>query len=289
MRSIRERFSRLFGGNREREELYEEMEDLLVEADMGPITATTIVDEFRQAGRGAGAGRDEMIESLRDIIAEHLVSTTIDVDPDTVNVFLVLGVNGVGKTTTIAKLAGLYRREYDVPVYLAAADTFRAAAIDQLSIHGDRLGIRTYRQEPGSDPGAVVFDAVTSVLTEGRGLIFADTAGRMHNKANLVRELQKIDKVIGGKRIGGVYKKLLVIDATTGLNGYRQAEVFNEAIGVDAVILSKFDSAAKGGSIISICKELKLPFAFVGTGEGYEDLRRFDSEHFLEQLFGETD
>jgi fused signal recognition particle receptor len=193
----------------------------------------------------------------------------------------VLGVNGVGKTTSIAKMATYYKNE-GYKVVMAAADTFRAAAIDQLELHAQRTGVRIVRQENGSDPGAVIYDAISSAQARGDNLILCDTAGRMHNKENLVRELQKIDKVIRNRIKPENYKKILVIDATTGQNSISQAQIFNEAVGIDALILTKYDSAAKAGALVQI----GLPVAFVGTGEHYEDMHVFDKDEFLTSLAG---
>jgi fused signal recognition particle receptor len=196
---------------------------------------------------------------------------------------MLLGVNGVGKTTTAAKLAHFYRRTRpDLPLVLAAADTFRAAAIDQLKVHGERLGARVVAQQQGGDPGAVVFDAASALQASGGGLSLIDTAGRLHNKENLVRELQKIDRIAQSKASPGCYKKLLVLDATTGQNALRQAEVFHEAIGVDYVVMTKADSSAKGGVAFS----LGLPIAFVCTGEGYDDIRVFDPAAYVHGYLG---
>ena len=200
--------------------------------------------------------------------------------------FLILGVNGVGKTTSIAKLAQYYT-DKGYKVMLAAADTFRAAAVDQLDIHAERLGIRIVKQKTGSDPGAVVYDAVTSAMSQGEEIILVDTAGRMHNKENLMRELQKINKVIAGRGVKEEnYKKLIVIDSTTGQNGLSQTLLFNNAVPLDGVILSKYDSAAKGGALVQIGQQLSLPIAFVGTGETYRDIHPFDREEFLNSLVG---
>jgi fused signal recognition particle receptor len=202
-------------------------------------------------------------------------------------VFLVLGVNGVGKTTTIAKLAEYYRRRGGIPEpVLAAGDTFRAAAIDQLRIHGERLGLRVVGQSPGADPGAVIFDAIESAKARNASLVLADTAGRMHTKANLVKEMQKIHRVVESRIGDGVYRTLLVIDATTGQNGLRQAEIFNEAIGVSSCILAKYDSTAKGGIALAISHQLGIPFSFLGTGEQYGDLEPFDTDRYLDGLVG---
>jgi len=172
------------------------------------------------------------------------------------------------------------------PVILAAADTFRAAAIEQLKFHGDRTGIRVVAHQNGSDPGAVIFDAADSVRAQGGGLVIADTAGRLHNKDNLVRELQKIDRIAQSKADPDCYRKILVLDATTGQNGMRQAEVFHEAVGVDAIILTKYDSTARGGIAISVGKELGLPVAFIGTGEKYEDFMLFNNDIYLAEFTG---
>ena len=199
---------------------------------------------------------------------------------------MILGFNGVGKTTTIAKMSK-YFKEKGLSVVMAAGDPFRAAAVDQLDIHAERLGMRIVKQQMGSDPGAVIFDAITSAEAHHDDLILADTAGRMHNKENLMKELKKMDKVIHAKGIEeGRYKKFLVIDSTTGQNGVSQAHLFNEAVHLDGIILTKYDSAAKGGALIQIGRTLGLPVVFVCVGEGYDDIRRFDKDSFLNSLLG---
>ena len=199
---------------------------------------------------------------------------------------MILGVNGVGKTTTIAKMAKRYSKD-GYKVLLAAGDTFRAAAVDQLDIHANRLGMRIVKQQMGSDPGAVIYDAITSAEAHGDELILLDTAGRMHNKENLMKELQKMDKVIHARGVADeCYKKFLVIDATTGQNGVSQAMLFNEAVKLDGVILTKYDSAAKGGSLLQIGRLLNLPVLFVCVGEGYDDIRPFDKDEFITALMG---
>jgi len=197
----------------------------------------------------------------------------------------VLGVNGVGKTTTIAKLAARYIGEGFTPV-MSAADTFRAAAIDQLQLHAQRVGCRIVSQNPGADPGAVIYDTISSAAARGEQIILADTAGRMHTKENLLKELQKIDKIVNHRIERACYTKVLVIDSTTGQNGIRQAQMFHSAIGVDSLILTKYDSASKGGSVIQIGKDLGIPVSFVGTGEKYADLEVFDRDEFLNALLG---
>ncbi len=202
------------------------------------------------------------------------------------NIILVLGVNGVGKTTTIAKLSKWFRDQHKMEAVLSAGDTFRAAAIDQLKTHGERLGIRVVAQNPGSDPGAVIYDTIESALSKNNNLIIADTAGRMHNKANLVKELQKINKIIESKIENVNYQTMLIIDSTTGQNGLQQAEIFNEAVGVDSIVLSKYDSAAKGGTALTISRKLGIPFSFIATGEKYDDIAPFDSDFYLNSLLG---
>jgi fused signal recognition particle receptor len=212
-----------------------------------------------------------------------------ELDEKMPTVFLILGVNGVGKTTSIAKLANYYQRQ-GKQVLLAAADTFRAAAIDQLEVHAQRLGCRIVKQKNGSDPGSVVFDAITSAQAKKEDLILVDTAGRMHNKENLLRELSKIDKIVKGRGIDDAhYKKFLVIDSTTGQNGISQAELFNQAVALDALILTKYDSLAKGGALVQIGEKLHIPIAYVGTGETYADMHPFDKDEFLDTLVGLTD
>jgi fused signal recognition particle receptor len=205
----------------------------------------------------------------------------------TLTVLLVLGVNGVGKTTTIAKLAAWYRRSQGIEsTVLVAGDTFRAAAIDQLRLLGERLGLPVVAQEPGADPGAVIFDGISSARARGSELVIADTAGRLHNREALVKELAKIDRIVRAKAPGDASRRLLVLDATTGQNALAQAEVFHAAVGVDAMVLAKYDSTAKGGMVVPISRALGVPFAFVGVGEKPDDLEPFDVERYLESLLG---
>ncbi len=283
-RRIRDLFNRRSSVD---EAFFEELEELLVEADFGASAAVDLVDELREESKGSSSGwqRQEFTAALKKLLLPSLQSVDITPDPDKLTLYLVLGVNGVGKTTTIAKMAHRFMKNGTKSVVFAAADTFRAAAIDQLGIHAGRVGARLVKQEHGSDPGAVIYDAVTSAKSRGENLILADTAGRMHNRVNLVKELEKINR-IAQERIGsdGVYKKLLVIDATTGQNGLRQAETFNDAVGIDAVILTKYDSSAKGGIVAAISRKLKLPFAFIGRGEGMDHLVPFNPEEYLDEL-----
>ncbi|TAH56432.1 MAG: signal recognition particle-docking protein FtsY [Sphaerochaeta sp.] len=281
------RLKSLFGIKRFDESYFEELEELLIEGDLGSKLTMQISDEVRDLVRKK---KDLTTKDLQLLVKEQLrpmVHTFHPaIDRNALNVFLILGVNGVGKTTTIAKIARLYKAQ-GYSVTLAAADTFRAAAIDQLEVHADRLGVRIVKQESGSDPGAVVFDAITSARARGDQLLLVDTAGRMHNKEHLVRELAKIDKIVQTKGVDPAhYKKFLVIDSTTGQNGLSQATIFHQAIRLDALILSKYDSLAKGGALIQIGDSLGLPISFVGVGEKYGDLELFEAEPFLDSLVG---
>ena len=266
---------------------YEEFEDLLIESDIGVVPAMDIskrlLDKF---GKRGPENRDVAILEITNILSEMLLEVEPLINKDKTTFLLVLGVNGVGKTTTIAKMAHYYKNKYDVEAILSAGDTFRAAAIDQLMLHGERLGLKVIHQQQGADPGAVIFDSIESAKARGASLVIADTAGRMHNKANLVKELEKINRIIASKAKNADFKKILVIDATTGQNGFRQAEMFHEAVGIDEVVLSKYDSMARGGIALSISSKLKIPFSFVGTGERYSDLEVFRKEDFIKKITG---
>ena len=271
---FREKLKGLFTSRKIDEAFFEELEDTLIEGDLGARLTDEIVEV------------EDLQQIMKRLLEAYVKTASVDLAPGGLNVFMILGVNGVGKTTSIAKMASWYRKG-GKKVLLAAADTFRAAAVDQLDIHATRLGMRIVKQSSGSDPGAVVYDALTSALAQGDDLVLADTAGRMHNKENLMRELQKIDKIIAGRGIPAErYRKLLVIDATTGQNGLSQAMLFNSAVHLDGVILTKYDSAAKGGALVQIGQQLGLPILFVGTGERYEDIHPFDKDEFLNALVG---
>jgi fused signal recognition particle receptor len=282
-RSLGARLRDLFASPQQ--DFYEDLEDVLIEADIGPATASSIIDLAQAQIRGRDAkDRDRFFNLIRSQLGEQLQREILEPVENTVNLILVLGVNGVGKTTTIAKLAHFFTEQRQRRVLLAAADTFRAAAIDQLAVWGQRLSLPVIRQDPGADPGAVVFDAISSALANQVDLIIADTAGRMHNKAHLVKELGKIDKIASSRLAVPAYKKVLVIDATTGQNALRQAQVFHEAIGIDSIIMAKYDSTAKGGIAVAIARDLGIPFSFIGTGEKLQDLEPFDTESYLNRL-----
>ena len=269
------------------DDFYEELTDILVEGDIGAKTAFTIVDELEGICRDKKiSGEEEVIKELKALLLQSVKSVELTPEPGKTNIWMILGVNGVGKTTSVAKMARLFANKGVPNVVLASADTFRAAAIEQLAMHADKVGVRVISHQHGSDPSAVVFDAAEAVKAKGSGLVLADTAGRLHNKENLVRELQKINKTCMTKADEGCYKKLIVIDATTGQNALRQAEVFNEAVGVDAIIMTKYDSTAKGGVAVSIGRELGIPVAYICTGEKYDDISLFNPENYIDDFLG---
>ena len=278
----------IFASGRTVEGLYDELEDKLIEGDIGPLAAQEIVAELKgEPGKGQLQDRDALTERLRLVLRGYVRAHRLEIESGKLNVFLVLGVNGVGKTTTIAKLADFFRQQnQSTRILFSAADTYRAAAIDQLKILGDRLGLPVISQDSGADPAAVIFDSISSAYARGVEAVLADTAGRMHNKANLVKELQKVDKVVQRRVGSGRYSKVLVVDATTGQNGLQQAETFHEAVGVDSIILAKYDSTAKGGVAVSICRRLGIPISFLGTGERAADLVPFDSARYVDSLLG---
>jgi fused signal recognition particle receptor len=285
---IGKRLRELLASREPDEGLFEELEDAMIEADMGVRTASEMVEGLRRKVREDRIRtRAEMISVLKDELRSDLLVSEIPVPKGELTLLLVLGVNGVGKTTTIAKLAHYFREKRGVErILLAAGDTFRAGAIEQLKLHGTRLGLPVIAQAAGADPGAVIFDAIASASARGTELIIADTAGRLHNKEALVKELMKIDKVVRARLTGGNYRRVLVLDATTGQNSLQQAEVFHKAVGIDSITLAKFDSTAKGGMVVPICRELGIPFSFVGLGEKMQDLEVFDPEAYLDSLFG---
>ena len=255
----------------------------MILSDMGAETAMDTVEELRgrvKAGKIKTA--DEAREALRELLCEQLQvgETTLKLDSSP-SVALFIGVNGVGKTTTIGKLASQFKGE-GKRVLMAAADTFRAAAADQLEIWSERSGVEIVRQHEGADPAAVVFDAMTAAKARKADVVLVDTAGRLHNKQNLMNELNKISRVIDRELPGCDRETLLVLDATTGQNGLIQAKQFKEAAGITGIVLTKLDGSAKGGIVVAIAKELQIPVKFVGVGEGIEDLMPFEPRAFVE-------
>lgn len=267
---------------------WDDLADLLVEGDLGAAFADETVGLLKAACAKSGI-RDGLgaRQELKRILSGYARSVVVEPTKGGLNVVMLLGVNGVGKTTTSAKLARHWLdRGLASKAVLAAGDTFRAAAIEQLKHHGERLGIRVVAQERGSDSGAVLFDAIESALADGSDLVIADTAGRMHTKQNLIKELSKMDKIVAAKADPSRYRRLLVVDATTGQNALAQAESFAEAVSIDGLVLTKYDSSAKGGVALAIAKRLGLPTAFVCDGERYEDIRPFDPDAYLDEFLG---
>lgn len=286
-KSLGEKIKNLFTkSNTQSEDFFEELTDILVEGDIGAKTAYEIVDELESVCKKEKIKESNLIiQKLKSILKENVKSISLLPQKNAQNVWMILGVNGVGKTTSVAKLANLLKKDVE-NIVLASADTFRAAAIEQLQMHGDKIGVRVVSHQHGSDPSAVVFDAAQALKAKGSGIVLADTAGRLHNKENLVRELQKIDRICNQKADENCYKKILVIDSTTGQNALRQAEVFNDAVKLDAIIMTKYDSTAKGGAAISIGRELNLPIAYICFGEKYEDISVFNPEEYLNDFLG---
>lgn len=267
------------------EEFYDELEEALILADMGMETALEAVAALRgRVKEKKLKDKEEVRQCLRDILAEMLTvgNPALDLSGKPA-VLLFIGVNGVGKTTTIGKLASRLKGE-GKRVLLAAGDTFRAAAAEQLTIWADRGGVEIIRHEEGSDPAAVVFDAMNAARARGVDVVLVDTAGRLHNKKNLMNELDKISRVVDREGEGVSKEVLLVLDATTGQNGLIQAKEFGELAGVTGIVLTKLDGTAKGGIVVAIAKEMRAPVKFVGLGEGIEDLRPFDATEFVSAL-----
>lgn len=267
------------------EELYEELEEALIMADIGVDTSLAIIDKLRSKVKNDKIKEVPQVkEALVEIITDILVADKEEFNLSSPAVILVIGVNGVGKTTTIGKLANNYKKQ-GKSVILAAADTFRAAAIDQLQIWGERNSVPVIRHEENSDPAAVVYDAVQSAKAKKADLLICDTAGRLHNKKNLMEELKKIAKIIDREFPDAQVETLLVLDSTTGQNALQQAKLFKEAANITGLVLTKLDGTAKGGIVIAIKNELKIPVRFIGVGEGIDDLQAFNENDFARALF----
>lgn len=277
----------LFGATQITDELWDDLEALLIQADVGVETTTLLVERVRQRVKQEGLTRADQVEVILKQEMTNLVSGYPSSPTDqkrNLTVVLVVGVNGSGKTTSIAKLANYYQKQ-DRRVILAAADTFRAAAIDQLKIWGDRAGVPVIASQPNADPGAVVFDALKSALARKADLVIIDTAGRLHTKFNLMKELEKLKEIARKQVHEAPHDTLLVLDATTGQNALAQAKKFKESVNISGVVLAKLDGTAKGGMVLAIGKELGVPVRFVGTGEHLDDLMPFDPQAFVEGLF----
>ncbi|WP_053364525.1 signal recognition particle-docking protein FtsY [Bacillus sp. FJAT-27251] len=274
------------------EEFFEELEEILIGADVGFETVMELIDELKMEVKRRNIQDPREVQA---VISEKLVDiyegagdeeSTLNLENEGLTVILFVGVNGVGKTTTIGKLAHKFKQE-GKSVLLAAGDTFRAGAIDQLEVWGERVGVDVIKQAEGSDPAAVMYDAVRAAKSRGVDILLCDTAGRLQNKVNLMKELEKVKRVIEREVPGAPHEVLLVLDATTGQNALIQAKTFKEATNVSGIVLTKLDGTAKGGIVIAIRNELNIPVKFVGLGEKMDDLQEFDAEKYVYGLFAD--
>ncbi|MEH7388776.1 signal recognition particle-docking protein FtsY [Bacillus sp. JJ1503] len=274
------------------EDFFEELEEILIQADVGFDTVMKLVEELKSEVKRKNIQDPKEVQS---VISEKLVeiydaggksSSELNIQSDSLTVILFVGVNGVGKTTTIGKLAHKFKTEGN-KVILAAGDTFRAGAIEQLEVWGERVGVEVIKQAEGSDPAAVMFDAIQAAKSRNADILICDTAGRLQNKVNLMKELEKVKRVIEREVPGAPHEVLLVLDATTGQNAMIQAKTFKEATNVSGIVLTKLDGTAKGGIVLAIRNELDIPVKFVGLGEKMDDLQEFNAEQYVYGLFAE--
>jgi len=272
------------------EELYEELEEVLIRSDVGVTTSFELVESLRkEVKKRKISAPSELTQVLQELITELLgEEETLNLAKQGPSIILVVGVNGVGKTTTIGKLANKLKKD-GKRVIMAAGDTFRAAAIDQLEVWGERSGIEVIKQREGADPAAVAYDAVQAAKSRSIDVVIVDTAGRLHNKVNLMEELRKVKRVIEREISGAPHEVLLVLDATTGQNALQQAKLFQEVAGVTGIVLTKLDGTAKGGVVLGIQGETQIPVKWIGIGEGLEDLRPFVPKDFAAALFNRPD
>ncbi len=277
------KLNKLFTGGVMNDDFYDELEYILLSSDVGAATTERILEELRDAVdekliRDRTKAKDELKRLLVEILTEPEIP-----EYEYPLVIMVSGVNGVGKTTAMGKLAKKFKNEGH-NVLLVAADTFRAAAADQLTVWSERAGVRIVKQSGGADPASVVFDALTSAKAKNNDVILIDTAGRLHNKKNLMDELGKISRVVVREMPDALYLNYIVLDATTGQNALSQVDVFNEVVDIDGIILTKLDGTAKGGVVFAITNELEVPVVYVGVGEGIDDLEPFDPESFVDEI-----
>ncbi|HWI60296.1 MAG TPA: signal recognition particle-docking protein FtsY [Symbiobacteriaceae bacterium] len=270
------------------DELFEELEEALIQGDVGVETSMKLVEQLRREVRARGLKNgEELLPVMKELVAGMLGDEVqpLNMAPAGPTVILVVGVNGVGKTTTIGKLAHHLKEDRGLKVMLAAADTFRAAAIDQLKVWGDRAGVPVVAHSEGSDPAAVAFDGVKAAREQGYDVVLIDTAGRLHNKVNLMEELRKVKRVIQKELPEAPHETLLVLDATTGQNAVQQTKLFKEVAGVTAIALTKLDGTAKGGVVVAVKEQEAVPVKYIGIGERLDDLQPFDPRAFVDALF----
>ena len=281
--AISTKISQLFTHDMIGDDFYDDLTDVLISSDICVETAERIVDELHDKMKSEKVkDKDVVVEKLKETIKETLeLAEPVEIEYPAV--IMVIGVNGVGKTTSIGKLANYYSKNRK-SVTIAAADTFRAAASEQLNIWADRANVRIIKQGEGSYPSAVVFDAVASAKNKKTDVLIIDTAGRLHVKANLMEELKKMSRIVSRDYPEASFYKFIVLDATTGQNALSQVELFNEAVGIDGIILTKLDGSAKGGFVLSLAEQMEIPVTFVGVGEGLEDIEAFDASSFADAL-----
>ena len=278
-----EKMRQLFSRNKLGDEFYEDLEEVLISADVSVSTAEKVVEGIKERAKAEKLKDPDYVTGLlKEVLTDMLKAAEVS-EIEYPCVIMVVGVNGVGKTTTIGKLANYYVSQ-GKSVTLAAADTFRAVAAEQLAVWADRAKVRIVRHEEGSDPSAVIFDAVSSAKAKKTDVLIVDTAGRLHVKDNLMKELQKMSRVVERDYPEADFLKLLVLDATTGQNALSQAKTFDDAVGLDGLILTKLDGTAKGGFVFSLADELSLPVLYAGVGEKIGDLEKFDSEAFVDAI-----
>lgn len=280
--SLKSAFDNLFKLKNFNDSFYDDLEDILISADVGIQVSDEIINELKDTvSEKKIKDSEEVKKELRDIMLSK-----IDFEPEPLTypaVIMLAGVNGVGKTTTIGKLANKFKKDKK-NVVIAAADTFRAAASNQLSVWADRAGVRIIKYEEGADAAAVVYDAIHSAKAKKADVLIIDTAGRLHNKKNLMEELKKISRVVQREFPEADYRKYITIDATTGQNAIPQVKFFDEAIGLDGIVLTKLDGTAKGGIVLAICGELGIPVDYIGLGESIDDLEDFNAEEFIKNM-----
>lgn len=282
------RLASLLGLSEIKGDAWDTLEEVLIQADIGAVVSMGIVSELKELSKSQGWTKmEELKSSLRQVLRARLTHPpALALNPEGPTVILVVGVNGAGKTTTIAKLGSLFSSQ-GRSVLFAAADTYRAAAVDQLQIWGERLGIRVIAGQPNGDPGAVAFDAIQSALSRKDDIVIIDTAGRLHTRYNLMEELKKIFRVVAKSLPGAPHEVWLVMDATTGQNGLHQAKAFKESVNVTGIILAKLDSSARGGIAFAIHQELGLPIVFAGLGEQPEHLSPFEPDRFIDSILSD--